>query len=679
MQFTCEPYSWRISEDPPEGAVADAVGKGVCECSRIKQLEKPKEEDLEYKWCSEGGELCDCDGMLRYGHTGLASHYENDSAFFKANPDLLRHVSVDVSVAPGEFKCDMSTFPWEKEAPWAGHPEMAPKMNCQCARFPKPACRQSPPSPAAPTAPFSPPPPPEAPITHQPPTAPALPPPPHPWPPPNPSPPTFPPVPIEVPPLVLIDPLMLDEPGDPPELPEVRDPVALEEDAKKAELMEEVSIDVLPGVKPWLVEGNRCSDSGGLCDCPGTIRYGHAGEKHHYEDDGAYFKENPHVVRWMMRMGDPDAPTPCTREKFGDRDPFPDIPEEEKMCLCAPLVKPYQYKISGVTWGQEYDSFGAFFEVSHDGDRYRDCAQKGAFCECDGTVRIGQPSHAVPQEAYRSFWKEIFLQHDDLHKVQGRWFMRATDASRGGVQCDTASFLTDYNEKRLTEGTMDDAVRCQCLPEGDGKDHHATFYPEGVVDEVQLISLDSIKPLEKETAQAAAAAPNAQEAALGEAYLADDRRISELMARGVTRIAALGQAPELGRAKKEAKATTEAETKHAKAKVSRAKHGSGTEVKADSEPPSKARRGAVSAKEGSAEKRQEKSRRRSSSVESSAVGLKQARANAKVRRFGGATPTKAAAATAVIGIFAALGVAATRLRRSTLRASEERQPLIPGR
>ena len=111
---------------------------------------------------------------------------------------------------------------------------------------------------------------------------------------------------------------------------------------------------------------------------------------------------------------------------------FPDIPEEQKMCLCAPLVKPYQYKISGVTWGQEYDSFGAFFEVSHDGDRYRDCAQKGAFCECDGTVRIGQPSHAVPQKAYRSFWKEIFLQHDDLHKVQGRWFMRATDASRGG-------------------------------------------------------------------------------------------------------------------------------------------------------------------------------------------------------------------------------------------------------
>jgi hypothetical protein len=102
-------------------------------------------------------------------------------------------------------------------------------------------------------------------------------------------------------------------------------------------------------------------------------------------------------------------------------------------------------------------------------------------------------------------------------------------------------------------------------------------------------------------------------------------------------------------------------------------------VKADSEPPSKARRGPASAKEGSAEKREEKSRRRSSSVESSAVGLKQARANAKVRRFGGATPTKAAAATAVIGIFAALGVAATRLRRSTLRASEERQPLIPGR
>ena len=671
MQFTCEPYSWRISDEPPEGAVADALGKGVCECSRLKLKEPPKEEDLEYSWCSEGGELCDCDGRLRYGHTGLASHYANNSAFFKANPDLIRHVSVDVSVAPGEFKCDMSTFPWEKEAPWAGHPEMAPKLNCQCARYAKPGCILSPPSPEAPNAPPPPPGAPDAPMVHQPPTAPGLPPPPHPWPPPNPSPPTFPPVPIEVPPLVFIDPKMLDDPGDPPELPEVRDPVALEEDAKKAELMEEVSIDVLPGVKPWLVEWTRCSDAGELCDCPGTIRYGHAGMMRHYEDDGAYFKENPHVVRWMMRMGDPDEPTPCTREKFGDRDPFPDIPEEEKMCLCAPLVMPYQYKISGVTWGQEYDSFGAFFEVSHDGDKYRDCAQKGEFCECNGTVRIGQPSHAVPQTAYRSFWKEIFLQHDDLNKVQGRWFMRSTDASRGGVQCDTASFLTDYNEKRLTDATVDDAVRCQCLPKGDGEDDHAVFYPEDVVDEVQLISLDSIKP---ETQ------PNAQEAALGEAYLADDRRISELMARGATRVAALGRAPELGRAKKATKATTEAEANGSKAKVHSAKHGSGTETKTGSEAPSKVKAGAASAKESVAEKRDEKrSRSRSSSFESSAVGMKQARAIATARRFGGATPTRAAAATAVIGLFAALGVAATRLRQSKLRVSEERQPLIPGR
>ena len=100
-------------------------------------------------------------------------------------------------------------------------------------------------------------------------------------------------------------------------------------------------------------------------------------------------------------------------------------------------------------------------------------------------------------------------------------------------------------------------------------------------------------------------------------------------------------------------------------------------MKADSEPPSKVKGGAATAKAGSAENR-EGSRRRSSG-ESSAVGLKQARANATVRRFGGATPTKAAAATAALGLFAALGVAATRLRRSTLRASEERQPLIPGR
>ena len=665
MQFTCEPHSWRISDEPPEGAVADAVGKGVCECSRLKQVEPPKEEDLDYSWCSEGGGLCDCDGRLRYGHTGLASHYQNNSAFFKANPDLIRHVSVDVSVAPGEFKCDMSTFPWEKEAPWAGHPEMAPKLNCQCARYAQPGCRLSPPSPEAPNAPSPPPSAPDAPMAHQPPTAPGLPPPPHPFPPPNPSPPTFPPVPIEVPPLVFIDPTLLDEPGDPPELPDARDLVALEEDAKKADLMEEVSIDVLPGVKPWLVEWARCSDAGGLCDCPGTIRYGHAGMKRHYEDDGAYFKENPHVVRWMMRMGDPDEPTPCTREKFGDRDPFPDIPEEQKMCLCAPLVKPYQYKISGVTWGQQDDSFGAFFEVSHDGDRYRDCAQKGEFCECDGTVRIGQPSHAVSQEAYQSFWKEIFLHHDDLHKVQGRWFMRSTDESLGGVQCDTASFLMDHNVERLTDGTADDATRCQCLSKGDGDDH-AVFYPEGVKDEVQLITLDSITP------------DTAQEAALGEAYLADDRRISELMARGATRVAALGRAPELGRAKKETKVTTEAEANRSKTRAHRAKLDSGARTKTDFESSSTVKARAARAKEGSAEKC-DGSRRRSSSVASSAVGMRRAQANAKERRFGGASPTKAAAATAVIGLFAALGVAATRLRRSKLRVSEERQPLIPGR
>ena len=45
--------------------------------------------------------------------------------------------------------------------------------------------------------------------------------------------------------------------------------------------------------------------------------------------------------------------------------------------------------------------------------------------------------------------------------------------------------------------------------------------PGDVVDEVQLISLDSIK-LEKDGA-GGEAAPNAREAALGEAYLTDRR------------------------------------------------------------------------------------------------------------------------------------------------------------
>ena len=115
MTFKCEAASWKVDPTVPDGA----VGPGNCECSRRLEPPIPEEKDLDFKWCSEVGEQCDCDGVMRFGHTGLAEHYENNSQFFHQHPDLVRHVSVDVSVAPGLFPCDMSSYEWEKAAPWA--------------------------------------------------------------------------------------------------------------------------------------------------------------------------------------------------------------------------------------------------------------------------------------------------------------------------------------------------------------------------------------------------------------------------------------------------------------------------------------------------------------------------------------------------------------------------------
>jgi hypothetical protein len=186
---------------------------------------------------------------------------------------------------------------------------------------------------------------------------------------------------------------------------------------------------------------------------------------------------------------------------------------------------------------------------------------------------------------------------------------------------------------------MDDAVRCQCL-QGSGDDH-AVFYPPGVIDEVQLITLDSIAP---ETIEAAM---------LGQALdLADDRRIAMLMKSGSTRVAALGGLPRLGRATKETKATKGA-----------VRRGEGKPVATSST---------------GNEKHSTESAHLS--TETSAVGLKKdGESDVVVRRLGGASPTKAAAATAILGVAVAMGVAATRLHRSRMRqGSEEAVPLISG-
>jgi hypothetical protein len=71
------------------------------------------------------------------------------------------------------------------------------------------------------------------------------------------------------------------------------------EDVALAQRMEEVSVDLLPGVKPWEVEWKYCFKQGEVCECPiGTVRYGHAGKAKHYVNGGKFFHSHPEDVRW---------------------------------------------------------------------------------------------------------------------------------------------------------------------------------------------------------------------------------------------------------------------------------------------------------------------------------------------------------------------------------------------
>ena len=128
MQFTCEPYSWRISTTP-EGAVADAV-EGRLRVSRIKQLEKPKEEDLG-KWCSRVAS-CATATDVRYGHTGLLPTTRRQRVLQSQprSPPARLH---DVSVAPGGVQVRHVDVSLGEGGALGRAPGMAPKMNCQCA------------------------------------------------------------------------------------------------------------------------------------------------------------------------------------------------------------------------------------------------------------------------------------------------------------------------------------------------------------------------------------------------------------------------------------------------------------------------------------------------------------------------------------------------------------------
>ena len=67
--------------------------------------------------------------------------------------------------------------------------------------------------------------------------------------------------------------------------------------------------------------------------------------------------------------------------------------------------------------------------------------------------------------------------------------------------CEREEFYYGNNTQRVNDAVADDMVTCQCLAGVPG--HHSEFYPEGIIDEEQLISLDSIKPPANEEAQLA--------------------------------------------------------------------------------------------------------------------------------------------------------------------------------
>ena len=190
--------------------------------------------------------------------------------------------------------------------------------------------------------------------------------------------------------------------------------------------MEEVSIDVLPGVKPWLVEWTRCSDSGRLCDCPGRSVRPRRREDH-YEDDGAYFKENPHRALDDAH-GRPGCAHRRARAKSLATAPVPGHPRGAEDVPVRPLVKPYQYKISGVTWGKSTtpSARSSRCRTTATGTA---TARRGRFLSAAIARMASRRRRCRRRRTGRSGRRSSCGRM--ICKVQGRWFMRATDASRG--------------------------------------------------------------------------------------------------------------------------------------------------------------------------------------------------------------------------------------------------------
>ena len=137
MICQCAPYepkpeAWCEAKPTPKPTFTPAETQGGkttrgARSARNDGIVQPWE--LKWEFCANEGKSCNCPGVARYGFSGKASYYSDNSAWFKAHPDVLKWVNRDMSSAKnnGAMKCEAAQF--GDIDPFPGH-----KKICQCAR-----------------------------------------------------------------------------------------------------------------------------------------------------------------------------------------------------------------------------------------------------------------------------------------------------------------------------------------------------------------------------------------------------------------------------------------------------------------------------------------------------------------------------------------------------------------
>ena len=85
--------------------------------------EAPRPWEVKWTWCGSEGDACNCLGVARYGHSGEFEMYQDNSKFFRENPDVFKWVNKQTD---GAITCDSETFGGLD--PFPNHAKM-----CQCA------------------------------------------------------------------------------------------------------------------------------------------------------------------------------------------------------------------------------------------------------------------------------------------------------------------------------------------------------------------------------------------------------------------------------------------------------------------------------------------------------------------------------------------------------------------